>query len=253
MHSPRFEYSDKLQNEAARIVTGLTRSISLEKLYRECGCVPLSIGSNEQKLVFMYKAVKGVIPEYISDLIPPFVRDVTNYPLCNIYNLIIPFTRTETSQKSRIPSSVRLWNSLDENTRNSSSLSCFKNNLRSLRTDGNQVPQHYLYGDRYWSVLHARIRNSCSNLNNDLYNNHLSLDPYCKCGSETEDAEHFFFNCPKIIDKRIFLFNSTRNFHPLNTDKLLKEVFNLTAQENTTIFIAVQNYIKTLDDLLMHK
>ena len=28
---------EKLQNEAARIVTGLTRSISLENLYRECG------------------------------------------------------------------------------------------------------------------------------------------------------------------------------------------------------------------------
>ena len=28
---------DKLQNEAARIVTGLTRSVSLENLYRECG------------------------------------------------------------------------------------------------------------------------------------------------------------------------------------------------------------------------
>ena len=28
---------EKLQNEAARIVTGLTRSVSLENLYRECG------------------------------------------------------------------------------------------------------------------------------------------------------------------------------------------------------------------------
>ena len=28
---------EKLQNEAARIVTGLTRSVSLEKLYKECG------------------------------------------------------------------------------------------------------------------------------------------------------------------------------------------------------------------------
>ena len=76
------------------------------------------------------------------------------------------------------------------------------------------------------------------------YNNHLSLDPYCKGGNEIEDAEHFFFNCPKFIDKRILLFNATRNLHPLNTDKLLKGDINLTSQENTTIFIAVQNYIK---------
>ena len=28
---------EKMQNEAARIVTGLTRSVSLENLYNECG------------------------------------------------------------------------------------------------------------------------------------------------------------------------------------------------------------------------
>ena len=33
---------EKLQNEAARIVTGLTRSVSLEDLYRECGWSSLS-------------------------------------------------------------------------------------------------------------------------------------------------------------------------------------------------------------------
>ena len=32
----------KLQNETARIVTGLTRSVSLENLYRECGWLSLS-------------------------------------------------------------------------------------------------------------------------------------------------------------------------------------------------------------------
>ena len=88
-----------------------------------------------------------------------------------------------------------------------------------------------------------KIRNNCSNLNN-LYDNHLSLDPYCNCGNEIEDAEHFFFNCPKFTDKHILLFNAIRNLHPFNTDKLLKGDINLTSQENTTIFIAVQNNIK---------
>ena len=58
---------EKLQNEAARIVTGLTRSVSLVNLYRECGWVPLHSRRKEQKLAFMYKAVKGLTPEYISE------------------------------------------------------------------------------------------------------------------------------------------------------------------------------------------
>ena len=40
---------DKLQNEAARIITGFTCSVSLENWYRECGWVPLSIRRYEQK------------------------------------------------------------------------------------------------------------------------------------------------------------------------------------------------------------
>ena len=46
---------EKLQNEAARIVTGLTRSVSLENLYRECGWLSLSERRKQQKLNFMYR------------------------------------------------------------------------------------------------------------------------------------------------------------------------------------------------------
>ena len=34
---------EKLQNEIARIVTGLTKSVSSDRLYNECGCQPLYI------------------------------------------------------------------------------------------------------------------------------------------------------------------------------------------------------------------
>ena len=93
---------EKLQNKAARIVTGLTRSVSLVNLYRECGWVPLNTRRKEQKLAFMYKAVNDLTP----DLIPHFVRDTTNYALRNNNNLAVPFTRTEISPKSCIPSSI---------------------------------------------------------------------------------------------------------------------------------------------------
>ena len=61
----------KVQNEAARIVTGLTRSVSIENLYRECGWVSLEEKRRQQKFIFMYKSVNGLVPSYISDLIPP--------------------------------------------------------------------------------------------------------------------------------------------------------------------------------------
>ena len=161
---------EKLQNERlGKLVTRLTRSVSLVNLYRECGWVTLNTRRKEQKLEFMYKAVNDLTPDYISDLIPHFVRDATNYPLRNNNNLALPFTKTEISRKSCIPSSISLWNSLDEEIRTSNSLSCFKSKLKTLRSDFNYVPHFFLCGERYWSVMQARIRNNCSNLNSDLY------------------------------------------------------------------------------------
>ena len=53
---------EKLQHEAARIVTGLTRSTSLDSLYRECGWVSLSERRKFQKLCFVYKCNNGQVP-----------------------------------------------------------------------------------------------------------------------------------------------------------------------------------------------
>ena len=59
----------KVQNEAAHIVTGLTRSVSLEKVYNECGWVNLSARRHQQKLYFMHKVNYGMVPLYIVDTI----------------------------------------------------------------------------------------------------------------------------------------------------------------------------------------
>ena len=60
------ESLQKLQNEAARIVTGLTRSVSIANLYRECGWQCLESRRKAQKLSFMYKASHNMIPSYIT-------------------------------------------------------------------------------------------------------------------------------------------------------------------------------------------
>ena len=55
----------KVQNEAAPIVTGLTRSVSLENLYKECGWVTLSQTRQQHKHSFMYNVNTGMVPSYI--------------------------------------------------------------------------------------------------------------------------------------------------------------------------------------------
>ena len=85
-------------------------------------------------------------------------------------------------------------------------------------------------------MQHARMRNYCSILNHDLFNNHLCPSSFCSCNDNViEDAEHFFFNCIKYSDIRLDLFDASRAFPPLNTDKLLFCDENLTDSENLII------------------
>ena len=90
---------ENLLNEAARFVTGLTRSTTDRRQF--------------QKLCFIYKCTNSLVREHISDLILPFVREVSNYPLRNRDTVSSIYTRTEIFSRSCLPSGVTLWDSLD--------------------------------------------------------------------------------------------------------------------------------------------
>ena len=134
----------KIQNEATRIVTGLTRSVSLENLYKECGWATLSQRRQQHKLSFMYNVNSGMVPSYIQDLIPPLVSEISDYPLRNNRNISVPLNPTGISQKSCIQSAIRLWNSLDDNLKDISILPTFKKHIFSKLSIAH-VPSSLLY------------------------------------------------------------------------------------------------------------
>ena len=67
--------------------------------YRECGWLSLSERRKQQKLNFIYRSVNGLVPTYITDLIPPVIRETTSHPLRNQNNITIPFCRMEIFRK----------------------------------------------------------------------------------------------------------------------------------------------------------
>ena len=105
-----------------------------------------------------------------------------------------------------------------------------------------KVPNYYFDGKRKFSILHARLRNFCSNLNQDLYDNYLRDGPVCSCSSSNESAAHYFFECHHYEEQRIQLFTDTREFHPLNVH-MLKGKESLSDSDNSKLFLAVQDYI----------
>lgn len=234
---------EKLQYEAARIVTGLTRSVSIDRLLTEIGWVSLSDRRKIQKLVTIYKAKHRNLPDYLTNLFPNTVSQLVPYSLRNNNDYVTMARRTQVFSNSFVPSSTALWNALEPDIKNSSSLNIFKSKLKA-KFKPPVVPKHLVAGERLYAVYHARIRNRCSNLNNDLFRNHLRDSPACECGNNTEDAEHYFFRCNLFRAQRIQLFTATRIFHPLSTNTLLFGNERYSEEENVFVFKEVQNYIK---------
>ena len=85
---------EKLQNEAARIVMGLTMSVSLERLYKECNWDSLALRRYNQKLKFMYKATHDVVSSYIAGIIPQLVGETSRCDLRNRSNITVLPQRT---------------------------------------------------------------------------------------------------------------------------------------------------------------
>ncbi len=107
------------------------------------------------------------------------------------------------------------------------------------------------YDHRYVSVIHARLRNKCSNLNSDLCNNHLKEYPYCECAEVVEDAEHYFFQCPMFQNQRTTLLQSLHAFIPLNTAYLLKGNLQLHIKQIAQYFQQFIHISKQLKGLIL--
>ena len=185
-------------------MTGLTRSASLQNIYREIGWLRLDDRRKYQKIVLISKIVNGLTPNYLHDIFPQQI---------NANQLDLMACRTELFAKSFFPSAVSLWNDLPEHIKSVDSLSLFKSLV--LRTfPGYEVPQHFFVGIRKYSIYHARIRNKCSNLNSDLFNNHISQNPGCTCGHLLGDDDHYLFNCTRYTEPRLKLFSPVTPFSP---------------------------------------
>ena len=119
-------------------------------------------------------------------------------------------TRTRLFQKFCIPSSIPTWNELEQEVKNITTFNSFKLKLNSM-TKPKRIPNLYFFGNRYLSIIQARIRN-CSYLNNDLFLNHLKSDPIRFCGTGAEDAEHIFLNAIDTRTKEPFFSKQQWHF-----------------------------------------
>ena len=233
---------EKIQLEAGRIVTGSTKLVEINKLYKELGRLKLSERRDLHKLFLFFKIDHGLAPLYLSNLLPPHVEDVTSYRLRNAENYVGIHANTRTYADSFLPSTIQAWNNLPDSIRSSDTLATFKH---LLTQDTPKVPKYYFCGDRFYQVLHTRLRTECSSLNQHLHKRNLVGNPYCICG-EVESNTHYLLTCPRYTHMRDEMVTSISQITNLTitTDVLLFGTDEVSDEVNTTLFEAVQKFKK---------
>ena len=121
----------KIQYEAARIVTGATKLVSLNSLIHETGWETLLGRRKKHKLLMFYKMQNSLSPDYLSSLVPPTIGNTTNYPLRNSADLLTSDASSQLYYSSFLPSVIREWNELQEDVRNLPSTATYKRKLNS--------------------------------------------------------------------------------------------------------------------------
>ena len=230
---------EKIQVEAAMIVTGATRSCSNKKILEEAGWDSLETRRYKHRLITFHKMVYQNAPQYLQSIVPPSVHQVSQRNLRSQRNIHIPRSRTNLYRDSFIPKTSKDWNNLPENVKQTQSLREFR---KLLDRDNILVPNYYFFGIRKSQIMHVRLRLQCSSLESDLYKNHLSDNDLCTYCNTPETAKHYFLHCKKYNNVRAQSLSALNV--AVNIDILLKGCPMYDDTTNRNIFSAVQEYIR---------
>ena len=186
------------------------------------------------------KIINKDTPEYLQSLIPQKLGDVRPQSR-NSDNYYPVKARTETFKNSFIPSTVKIWNSLDNGKRNLAYCGSLMQNIKSDLLH---------YGNRISNIKHSQLRMQCSKLNYHLFLLHVRDSYDCTCGSKREDVNHYLLQCPFYFQPRNVMF------HEINTlgveatvNILLNGSKDVNIRTNYKIFEAVHIYIESTERL----
>ena len=85
---------ERIQIEAVRIVTGATRLVSLDMLFKETGWESLQDRRYKHKMCQFYKMMIYLTPTYLMSLVPSTVENTSTYNLRDTQNIRPLLTRT---------------------------------------------------------------------------------------------------------------------------------------------------------------
>ena len=188
---------ERIQLNAAQVVTGGIRGTPNHQLYMETGWETLKIRRTKRKLLLMYTIMNNEVPQYLSEIIPIELRSRHIHNTRFSQNISHFRARSTTYYNSFFPSTVRLWNEIPFRVRQADHISIFEKYLSKKYKPPNKY-RYFFFGNRYTSILYSQLRMGCSRLNSHLHKIGIRDTGDCACGANNEDAFHYFFYLSKL-------------------------------------------------------
>ena len=244
------EQIERIQYQAALIITGTWRGSNRNKLYEELGWESLSDRRWFRRLFQFYKIHNNMTPEYLKDNLPQIRRPLYGGNNRNIYHNI--FCNTTRYMNSFFPDSVISWNNIGNDFHSCNSIGNLKKCIINLFRP---VPKSiYSVHDPKGLKYLFQLRVGLSPLKSHKKNHNFADTPvdWCDCNCAPEDTCHFLFFCHFYEVQRRNLINSVTILlltHPDvnivgNTDLFLYGHHSLNFRVNKRILLCTIQFIK---------
>lgn len=122
----------RIQNSAARVVTGASKYESITSILKDLHWLPVSYRIQFKLLLFVFKATQGLAPMYLQELFKATVP--RKYNLRNQEKLIVPYqriTKKTLGDRAFQVAGPKIWNDLPLNIREQDDINNFKNSLKT--------------------------------------------------------------------------------------------------------------------------
>ena len=121
---------ERIQYHAALAITGSWKGTNLNKIYDELSWESLTDRRWCRRLFHFYKIQNNLTPPYLKDPIPPIRSHLFGSRSVNVINEIR--CKSKSYSNSFYPDSIRCWNKIGPELRNSSNLKSFKLGILAL-------------------------------------------------------------------------------------------------------------------------
>ena len=128
------------QNHAARIITGTRKYDHVTPALKKLHWLPVRQRINFKILMLTFKALNGLAPTYLKDIISPYVNKRGNLRSETRHLLELPKVKARFGERSFSFAAPRLWNPLPPVIKNSASVDIFKRSLKTFLFDKPDYP-----------------------------------------------------------------------------------------------------------------